>query len=131
MAVGRQSLSPPTLVTDDSSESGMVRGVMRDLTRSMELEELSITDSLTMLYNRRFFTNHLYDQMRRIRAGGGSELSVLFIDIDDFKDYNDTYGHQEGDHVLRRVAKSIRLALRDDDIAARYGGEEFAVILRL
>jgi diguanylate cyclase (GGDEF)-like protein/PAS domain S-box-containing protein len=116
-------------VTDDSSESGMVRGVMRDLTRSMELEELSITDPLTMLYNRRFFTNHLYNQIRRIRAGGVSELSVLFIDIDNFKEYNDTYGHQEGDRVLIRVAKSIKLALRDDDIAARYGGEEFVVVL--
>jgi diguanylate cyclase (GGDEF)-like protein len=117
------------VVTDGSSESGMVRGVMRDQTRKMELEELSITDSLTLLYNRRFFTNHLYNQVRRIRAGGDSELSVLFIDIDDFKAYNDTYGHPEGDRVLRRVAKSIKLALRDDDIAARYGGEEFAVIL--
>jgi diguanylate cyclase (GGDEF)-like protein len=51
------------------------------------------------------------------------------MDIDDFKAYNDTYGHPEGDRVLRRVAKSIKLALRDDDIAARYGGEEFVVIL--
>jgi diguanylate cyclase (GGDEF)-like protein/PAS domain S-box-containing protein len=117
------------MVTDEAAEGGMVRGIMRDLTRHKELEQLTITDPLTTLYNRGFFEDRLAAQVRRGRSGGSAELSVLFIDIDDFKAYNDTFGHQEGDYVLRRVAESIKLALRDVDIAARYGGEEFAVIL--
>ena len=56
---------------------------------------------------------------------------MLYLDIDDFKAYNDRYGHPEGDYVLRRIAQSIIAALRDEDIAARYGGEEFAVIVAL
>jgi diguanylate cyclase (GGDEF)-like protein/PAS domain S-box-containing protein len=117
------------IVNDDSTESGMVRGIMRDLTRSRELEQLSTTDELTSLYNRGYFLSRLTGQVRRAQTGESSDVSVLFMDIDNFKSYNDSYGHPEGDYVLKRVAESIKLALRDDDVAARYGGEEFAVIL--
>jgi diguanylate cyclase (GGDEF)-like protein/PAS domain S-box-containing protein len=114
---------------DGSAEGGLIRGIMRDLTRNRELEQLSTTDGMTSLYNRGFFQSYLLNRVRHIRGGHESELSVLFIDIDNFKSYNDTYGHQEGDHVLQRVAEAIKTALRGEDLAARYGGEEFTVIL--
>jgi diguanylate cyclase (GGDEF)-like protein/PAS domain S-box-containing protein len=110
-------------------QTGVIRGIMRDLTRHRELEQLSTTDGMTTLFNRGFFQSFLLNRVRHIRSGHESELSVLFVDIDDFKPYNDAYGHQEGDYVLRRVADAIKAALRGEDVAARYGGEEFTVIL--
>ena len=117
------------IVVDDSDESGMVRGVMRDLTRSRELEQQATTDALTGLFNRHVLESRLHNKVRRIQSGADTELSVLFIDIDDFKAYNDTYGHQEGDYVLKKAAQAIESVLRDEDLGARYGGEEFAVLL--
>jgi diguanylate cyclase (GGDEF)-like protein len=64
-----------------------------------------------------------------MRAGQEAGLSLLFLDIDNFKSYNDAYGHVEGDFVLKKVAEAIRAALRAEDVACRYGGEEFSVIL--
>jgi diguanylate cyclase (GGDEF)-like protein/PAS domain S-box-containing protein len=110
-------------------EVGVIRAIMRDLTRERELEQLSTTDGMTTLYNRGFFQSYLVNKVRHIRAGHESELSVLFVDIDDFKAYNDAYGHQEGDYVLKRVAEAIKAALRGEDVAARYGGEEFTIVL--
>ena len=113
----------------DADRSGVIRGVMRDLTRDRELEQRSIVDEMTTLYNHAFFQSYLLTQTRRIRAGQADQLSLLFIDIDDFKAYNDAFGHQEGDYVLRRVGHAIKAALRGEDVAARYGGEEFVVVL--
>jgi PAS domain S-box/PAS domain S-box/diguanylate cyclase (GGDEF) domain len=114
---------------DGPHEDGVIRGIMRDLTRDRELEQRSTTDEMTALYNHGFFQSYLVNQVRHIRSGQGSQLSVLFLDIDDFKAYNDAYGHQEGDYVLRRVGEAIKTALRGGDVAARYGGEEFTIIL--
>lgn len=111
---------------DVNSGEGVIRGIARDVTRNRQLEQQTITDEMTALYNRAFFDACLdgkIDQARR------TALSVLFFDIDDFKDYNDAYGHQEGDYVLRRVAQAMISALRDEDVAGRYGGEEFTVIV--
>ena len=94
-----------------------------------ELARQAITDGLTGLYNHRFFYERLRDEVVRARRYG-LPLSLLMLDLDDFKHYNDTYGHPAGDGVLRRVAQIMRTQLRGGvDIAARYGGEEFAVIL--
>lgn len=114
---------------DGRAEAGVIRGIMRDLTRNRELEQRSTTDELTSLYNHGFFEAYLVNKVRHIHSGQAAELSLLFIDIDDFKAYNDAYGHQEGDYVLRRVASAITSALRDEDVASRYGGEEFTSIL--
>jgi diguanylate cyclase (GGDEF)-like protein/PAS domain S-box-containing protein len=111
------------------AEGRVIRGIMRDLTRDRELEQRSIVDEMTTLYNHAFFQSYLLTQVRHIRAGQTAQLSMLFADIDDFKAYNDAFGHQEGDHVLRMVAQAIRAALRGEDVAARYGGEEFAIVL--
>ncbi len=111
------------------AEGRVIRGIMRDLTRDRELEQRSIVDEMTTLYNHAFFQSYLLTQVRHVRAGQTAQLSMLFADIDDFKEYNDAFGHQEGDYVLRKVAQAIRAALRGEDVAARYGGEEFAIVL--
>jgi diguanylate cyclase len=88
----------------------------------------SLTDPMTGLANRKYFDEAL--QRAIAEAGARSEpLSLLMIDIDHFKRFNDTYGHLTGDQVLRLVAASLKQNVKGQDIAARYGGEEFAVIL--
>ncbi|MBJ7331159.1 MAG: diguanylate cyclase [Solirubrobacteraceae bacterium] len=88
----------------------------------------SITDPLTRLANRRRFDEALASEVdRALRLG--QPLGLVLLDLDDFKAVNDQYGHQQGDIVLREVARAVRRACRDIDIPARYGGEELAVIL--
>ena len=93
-----------------------------------ELEELSITDQLTGLYNRRHLEHALATECERARRHG-HPVSLLLLDIDHFKRYNDTHGHLAGDAVLRQVGQLLRETVRAGDCAARYGGEEFVVIL--
>lgn len=101
----------------------------RRLQAESELQVLARTDGLTGLINRRTLTETLQAEWRRAERSGNS-LSLLFVDIDWFKSYNDTYGHQAGDDVLSRVALCLRGHLhRPADAAARYGGEEFVVVL--
>jgi diguanylate cyclase (GGDEF)-like protein len=96
--------------------------------RSEDLRKISITDSLTELYNRRFFQDRLTEEIERAKRYPQS-LSLIMLDIDNFKKYNDTYGHQAGDEALRITAGILRNSIRNIDVVARYGGEEFAVIL--
>ncbi len=91
------------------------------------LEQLSITDGLTKLHNHRFFQDHLQRELRRVRRSG-EPLSLILIDIDDFKKLNDRYGHSTGDAVLREVAVVMNGVVRESDLLARYGGEEFALL---
>lgn len=93
------------------------------------LSMLSITDGLTEVYNHRHFQDRLGEEVERLNRMKDAWLSLLMIDIDDFKRFNDTYGHQCGDMVLKHIAFLIKNAVRSIDIVARYGGEEFAVIL--
>ena len=93
-----------------------------------KLENLAITDGLTKLFNLRHFYNLLEIEIDRCRRYGHS-IALLLLDIDNFKVYNDTYGHLEGDKVLVRIGQIIRSCLRTMDSAFRYGGEEFTVIL--
>jgi diguanylate cyclase (GGDEF)-like protein len=99
--------------------------------RNRALSALIALDGLTGIANRRSFDGALaraWDRSRRSR----SAIGVLMIDVDHFKRYNDTHGHQAGDEILRRVAQGVQAAvLRPDDVAARYGGEEFAIVLPL
>jgi diguanylate cyclase (GGDEF)-like protein len=93
------------------------------------LEELSTTDGLTKVANRRHF-DMVLDREWRLAARYELPLAVIMIDIDHFKGYNDSYGHQQGDECLRRVAAALSGSVtRAGDLVARYGGEEFAVIL--
>lgn len=88
----------------------------------------SLTDPLTTLANRKSFDNALVRSMDDAHARNES-LSLLLMDVDHFKKFNDTFGHLTGDQVLRLVAMSIKQNVKGQDIAARYGGEEFAVVL--
>jgi len=90
-------------------------------------EQLSITDDLTKLHNNRFFQEHLPREMSRAERTG-EPLALILIDIDDFKQLNDRYGHSVGDAVLRRVSDVMSREVRDMDLLARYGGEEFALL---
>lgn len=92
------------------------------------LQDLAITDGLTRLYNSRYFYTQLDSEINRSRRYN-HPLTLLFLDIDHFKHYNDTYGHLEGDKVLAGFGKVIKSCLRKMDTAYRYGGEEFTVIL--
>jgi len=93
-----------------------------------ETIELAVTDGLTGLQNRRYLDNHLKTLFNRASARGRS-LSICLIDIDRFKQVNDTYGHDVGDEVLKEFASRIRSTVRGADLACRYGGEEFVVVM--
>ena len=92
------------------------------------LETLAITDGLTSLYNHRHFQDSLERELRKSEQQG-RPLSLILIDIDHFKAFNDRWGHQEGDAALRRVAAQVMKGLRPSDMAFRYGGEELAVLM--
>ena len=94
-----------------------------------ELERLATHDSLTGLANRRTFDGRLALEFSRIKRDGGA-VSLAVLDIDNFKQVNDTYGHPVGDAVLARVAETLAAQVRDDELLARVGGEEFAWIIR-
>jgi diguanylate cyclase (GGDEF)-like protein len=95
-----------------------------------EFFHLTIIDQLTGIYNRRYFDSSLKKIIKSHSRIGGSSLSVLMIDIDYFKKYNDTYGHVAGDDCLKEVASALsQCVMRDEDFVARYGGEEFAAVL--
>jgi len=91
------------------------------------LAQLSITDGLTKLHNHRFFQDHLTREIKRVNRVG-EPLSMLFVDIDDFKSLNDRLGHAAGDELLARIARIMNAAIRESDLLARYGGEEFVVL---
>ena len=95
-----------------------------------QLEELALHDSLTGLGNRRAFEHRLAQEMNQAKRYG-TPLSVLLLDVDSFKAYNDGFGHPAGDEILRRLSQILRAQGRDTDFFARYGGEEFIVILPL
>ncbi|HIJ59104.1 MAG TPA: diguanylate cyclase [Nitrospirae bacterium] len=107
---------------------------LNDLVRQLEhtnnmLQLISSQDGLTGIANRRYFDHFLSNEWRRALRNASS-ISLLMIDIDFFKAYNDFYGHLEGDECLKKIAQEIQKTLkRRGDICARYGGEEFAVIL--
>jgi len=93
-----------------------------------ELELLSVTDRLTELYNHGYMQQRLSEELER--AGRfGRKLSLIMLDVDDFKMFNDRFGHPKGDRVLRSISAIIRQNLREIDVAARYGGEEFVIML--
>ena len=91
------------------------------------LYRYAVTDEMTKLYNHRYFQQRLDEEL--LRADRYEDhISLIILDVDHFKHFNDTYGHPEGDRVLKTVAKLIQKSIREIDIAARYGGEEFVVI---
>ena len=109
----------------------IIVGIAEDITEKKQLEtelqRLATTDELTESSNRRYFFECANREFEKAREQG-TPLSFLMLDIDDFKAVNDTYGHQEGDNVLQRIAECGRAALRRGDVFGRIGGEEFAAV---
>lgn len=93
-----------------------------------EIQKLSITDGLTACFVRRYFLERFKQEIQR-SAHNSLSLSLLLIDVDNFKSFNDTYGHITGDAVLKEVVKILQSSLRQIDMCARYGGEEFCIML--
>lgn len=94
-----------------------------------EVRRLSITDDLTGLYNHRHFFSTLESELARLRRQKTS-LSLIMFDVDNFKRYNDTHGHLEGDRVLRKIGEVVKQSIRSNvDSGFRYGGDEFALLL--
>ena len=93
-----------------------------------EMMKNSMTDELTMLYNRRYFDRCLRREMKRAERHQVT-VGLLILDLDNFKAINDTYGHSTGDMIMRRMGQILKILLRQEDYPCRFGGEEFAVIL--
>jgi diguanylate cyclase (GGDEF)-like protein/PAS domain S-box-containing protein len=122
------------MARDASAQPDGIVAVTRDITERKKLEgqlrELSRTDGLTGIPNRRAFDDVLSMEWRRAMRESGASLSLFLIDIDHFKKFNDEYGHPAGDECLRLVASAIAATVqRPGDFAARFGGEEFALLL--
>ena len=128
----RRLLVSASTIFDESGEAIGSAALLRDITAEYrllnELERLSTTDALTDVFNRRHLDNQLRKELERSRETG-VPLSLIMFDADHFKNFNDTYGHDQGDRVLKTMGAQMKLAIRKYDIPCRYGGEEFMIIL--
>lgn len=105
------------------------QGLRKELEeRNKKLEALAITDELTNLYNHRYFYQRLREELERAKRYR-RPLTLLMLDVDDFKHFNDHHGHLEGDRLLRELSRVLLREIREADIPCRYGGEEFNIIL--
>jgi diguanylate cyclase (GGDEF)-like protein len=98
------------------------------INKTQELTKLTITDPLTGVLNRRYLYDRLKDEVARSERHG-HQLSLLMLDLDGFKQCNDTFGHLFGDRILKGIAETLLSTVRSIDIVARYGGDEFMIIL--
>ena len=94
-----------------------------------ELSHLTITDPLTNIYNFRYFSKALDHEISNLKRHPLRPLCLCVLDVDNFKDYNDTYGHLEGDNLLQMISRAFRQNIREIDIVCRYAGDEFVIIL--
>ncbi|MFZ2198859.1 MAG: EAL domain-containing protein, partial [Thermodesulfovibrionales bacterium] len=124
-------LTKRNLYTDEEGKQFIV-GIMRDITKRKQLEETirhqAFYDPLTDLPNRRLFVEYLTLEMAEARRNR-RKLAVLFLDLDHFKNINDTLGHETGDKLLKEVAQRLKSSIRESDRAARLGGDEFNILL--
>jgi two-component system, cell cycle response regulator len=131
--VNGEAVVQATLKAGDKIQAG---GTILQLSYSDEIEreyhaklfDFAARDSLTGMYNKRFIVNELENYCRIARRSNRA-FSIILLDIDDFKQINDRYGHLSGDEYLKRLAELIRGTLRDQDLAGRIGGEEFLIVL--
>lgn len=130
------TFSPLTSVNGEVSHVSLVINDVTDIAKNkihlmdsnQKLSDLSRTDGLTQLFNRRYWETCLMKEYESCKISGAVSSLVIF-DIDHFKRVNDTYGHTVGDHVIRHTANELRKASRTSDVCGRYGGEEFTVLL--
>ncbi|HEV8188025.1 MAG TPA: sensor domain-containing diguanylate cyclase [Pyrinomonadaceae bacterium] len=124
---GAHAFKKPDVALLDSL-SLPIASALANAVRIAEAERLSQTDDLTKLHNARYLRQFLLNEIRRARRYGSS-VAALFLDLDDFKQINDYYGHLVGSHVLMEMAAVILSSIRDTDAVARYGGDEFVIVL--
>ena len=116
-------VAPPAL-----SQAAQWLGAMLSIARRAEqLRSLAVTDELSGAYNRRYFNRFMEGLLERSRVNR-SRVTLLLFDIDDFKKYNDKFGHASGDAIIRELIKLLRSCTREHDVVARLGGDEFAVV---
>lgn len=116
------------LIRTQVKEEGKLRAMTESLSaRSESLEQAALTDSLTGTQNRRYFDDALREYLREFRRIG-KPVGLMVLDLDHFKQINDTHGHDAGDNVLREVARCLKDLTRYHDVVARLGGEEFAIV---
>lgn len=128
MNYGNTSINGFVITAKDVTDKKKLEQELK--TKNTQLKKLAITDSLTQLYNVRHFRTQLSGELKRLRRNPGRDLSLLMIDVDHFKELNDTEGHQVGDDLLRSLAQVIKACIREDiDTGFRYGGDEFVLIL--
>jgi diguanylate cyclase (GGDEF)-like protein len=130
ISAGNLAVSLPVRGTDEMADLTRAFNEMATRVRESQqtLESLAITDGLTGLYNRRHFEDAFDQELRRCEREGRTS-SLLFLDLDQFKSYNDRWGHTQGDVELQRVATALKECVRASDTSFRYGGEELAVLL--
>ena len=152
--VAEGNFDPEIAETETDDEIGLLTGAFNDMMRKLRgyqseieatnrdleernaelqvaketFEQLSITDGLTKLHNHRFFQDHLTREIKRVKRSK-EPLSMLLLDIDDFKRLNDRAGHAAGDELLMGIARIMGEIVRESDLLARYGGEEFVVVM--
>nr|WP_067286221.1 EAL domain-containing protein [Marinobacterium profundum] len=123
------SLSP---IQDDNGNVTHFIGISEDISAQKhsqaQIEQLAFYDPLTQLGNRRLFREQLDQELRKVRRTG-QQLAVFYLDLDNFKQINDTLGHDIGDRLLQAIAGHLRVTLRETDIIARLGGDEFIILL--
>ncbi len=119
---------PPEQIPVLSAVAGQLAMAIKNARLFQGVEELSITDGLTGLYLLRYFRQRLKEEFYRAERTHG-QLSLMILDIDHFKKFNDTYGHQAGDTILTTVAERVLANARKVDLTARYGGDEFVILL--
>jgi diguanylate cyclase (GGDEF)-like protein/PAS domain S-box-containing protein len=121
-----------SFLRDDQQRPVAIVGVSRDVTERKRLEEelrnLAVTDPLTGAFNRRHFLEELQREMSRCHRYT-CPVSLVMFDVDHFKEVNDRFGHEAGDHVLAELVNMIRKRIRSTDLLARWGGEEFLILL--
>lgn len=123
-----RSMQHPSISPDDIRLLRSIASQTAVALESSQNFEKSITDEMTRIYNKRYFLSQLDNELDK-SSRRATPMSLLLLDVDHFKKFNDTYGHQTGDLVLKKVAQVMKQVCRKYDVPARYGGEEFAVIL--
>lgn len=129
---GRWLFGTASSIRDQTGNFIGSAALFRDVTQEQnllrELQRLATTDALTDVYNRRHLDATLKTELDRAKQSG-LPLSVIMLDVDHFKKFNDTYGHDQGDRVLKMTGHVMKAALREYDVPCRYGGEEFSIVL--
>nr|WP_321456745.1 EAL domain-containing protein [uncultured Cohaesibacter sp.] len=110
----------------DITEQAIAEARLRE--REKQLQSLVYRDSLTGLYNRAYFLEHIEKLSAQMNNGELEAIAVLWIDLNGFKFVNDTYGHHQGDSVLRKIGRRLHMGLVDSDVVVRYGGDEFVIL---